>query len=176
MPKRKSYKCRHCDFETVEKVANWQHIRVHIRPEKLLACDSCQFVTEYKHHLEYHQRTNHTLYKPFKCDKCDYQCVNKSMLNSHMKSHSSVYQYHCSDCKYATKYVHSLKQHLRKYDHRDPHPHPAQLIVDVYGGKSGPESSNNSSSSSPLDQPCILDLRVHSKIIESTTGLSNSSY
>lgn len=40
------------------------------------------------------------------------------MLNSHMKSHTNVYQYRCSDCTYATKYCHSLKLHLRKYNHK----------------------------------------------------------
>ena len=44
--------------------------------------------------------------------------MNKSMLNSHMKSHTNVYQYRCSDCTYATKYCHSLKLHLRKYNHK----------------------------------------------------------
>lgn len=159
MPKqRRLWKCRHCGFETDKKVENWQHIRIHMRPEKLLACDSCQFVTEYKHHLEYHQR-NHSGYKPFKCDHCDYKCVNKSMLNSHMKSHSSVYQYQCGDCKYATKYVHSLKMHLRKYNHQ-----PAQLMIDVYGRKRGPKSTSSSASSSTQEQQCILDLRVDSKL------------
>ena len=180
---RRLYKCRHCPFETDKKVENWQHIRIHMRPEKLLACEveSCQFVTEYKHHLEYHQR-NHSGYKPFKCDSCDYQCVNKSMLNSHMKSHSSVYQYQCGDCKYATKYVHSLKMHLRKYNHQ-----PGQPMIDVYGRKRGPKSNSSSSSSthetsasagqsraqgtsqsqlkqqSPAQQ-CVLDLRVRTKL------------
>ena len=41
------------------------------------------------------------------------------MLNSHMKSHTNVYQYRCANCTYATKYCHSLKQHLKKYNH-DP--------------------------------------------------------
>lgn len=148
MPKeRKLYKCRHCGQETDSKVENWEHIRVHMRPEKLLACESCQFVTEYKHHLEYHQR-NHSGYKPFKCDNCDYQCVNKSMLNSHMKSHSSVYQYHCGDCKYATKYVHSLRMHLKKYNHLDE---SQQMMSSVEKTKQNQQ------------QPCILDLRVDSK-------------
>lgn len=40
------------------------------------------------------------------------------MLNSHMKSHTNVYQYRCADCTYATKYCHSLKLHLRKYQHK----------------------------------------------------------
>lgn len=157
MPKqRKLHKCRHCGFETEKKVENWQHIRVHIRPEKLLTCPDCQFVTEYKHHLEYHQR-NHSGYKPFKCENCNYQCVNKSMLNSHMKSHSSICQYQCGDCKYATKYVHSLKMHLHKYDH-----HPTQIMIDVCGPKSTSTNSPSSTSSSVQEQ-CVLDLRVDRK-------------
>lgn len=95
----------------------WQHARSHIKDEKLLQCPRCEFVTEYKHHLEYHLR-NHFGSKPFKCNKCNYSCVNKSMLNSHMKSHTNVYQYRCADCTYATKYCHSLKLHLRKYNHK----------------------------------------------------------
>ena len=39
------------------------------------------------------------------------------MLNSHMKSHTGIYQYRCASCSYATKYCHSLKLHLRKYEH-----------------------------------------------------------
>ena len=39
------------------------------------------------------------------------------MLNSHMKSHTSIYQYRCATCTYATKYCHSLKLHLKKYEH-----------------------------------------------------------
>ena len=95
----------------------WQHAKTHIKEEKLLQCPRCEFVTEYKHHLEYHLR-NHFGSKPFKCTKCNYSCVNKSMLNSHMKSHTNVYQYRCADCTYATKYCHSLKLHLRKYNHK----------------------------------------------------------
>lgn len=150
MPKQKRiYKCRHCAFKTDEKIENWQHIKVHIRPEKLLACETCQFVTEYKHHLEYHQR-KHSGFKPFKCDCCDYQCVNKSMLNSHMKSHSSVYQYQCGDCKYETKYVHSLKMHQKRHSQQTP---PSQ------------ETTNDSVNSVNSDH-CILDLRVNSKLVD----------
>ena len=54
----------------------------------------------------------------------NYACVNKSMLNSHMKSHTNVYQYRCADCTYATKYCHSLKLHLKKYNHK-----PATVCV-----------------------------------------------
>lgn len=154
MPKQRLYKCRHCGHETDKKVDNWQHIRVHVKPEKLLTCDSCQFVTEYKHHLEYHQR-NHAGFKPFKCDSCEYQCVNKSMLNSHMKSHSSIYQYQCGDCKYATKYVHSLKMHLKKYDHQPNN----QPTIDLYERKRVSTPSN-----SPIQDQCILDLRVKRSI------------
>ena len=95
----------------------WNHSRIHIKSEKILQCPKCPFVTEYKHHLEYHLR-NHFGSKPFKCEKCNYSCVNKSMLNSHMKSHTNVYQYRCADCTYATKYCHSLKLHLHKYNHK----------------------------------------------------------
>lgn len=161
MPKQKrSYKCRHCEFSTETKTENWQHIRQHMKPEKLLACQTCQFVTEYKHHLEYHQ-LNHSGYKPFKCDNCDYQCVNKSMLNSHLKSHSSIYQYQCNDCKYATKYVHSLKTHLKKYQHQ-----PTQLMLDIYSRKQGPKFSSSSSESNTStfqEEASILDLRIDKK-------------
>lgn len=50
-------------------------------------------------------------------------CVLQSMLNSHMKSHTNIYQYRCADCTYATKYCHSLKLHLRKYNHK-----PASIV------------------------------------------------
>lgn len=67
------------------------------------------------------------------------------MLNSHLKSHSTVYQYRCADCSYATKYCHSLKLHLRKYQHNpamvlnpDGTPNPLP-IIDVYGTRRGPK-------------------------------------
>ena len=104
------------------QVEFWDHARTHIKDDKILQCPKCPFVTEYKHHLEYHLR-NHFGSKPFRCNKCNYACVNKSMLNSHMKSHTNVYQYRCADCTYATKYCHSLKLHLRKYNH-----HPATVL------------------------------------------------
>ncbi|KAK3088653.1 hypothetical protein FSP39_021977 [Pinctada imbricata] len=117
MGRPKVFRCKQCNFETTEKTLFWQHAKTHIKEEKLLQCPRCEFVTEYKHHLEYHLR-NHFGSKPFKCNKCNYSCVNKSMLNSHMKSHTNVYQYRCADCTYATKYCHSLKLHLRKYNHK----------------------------------------------------------
>ncbi|XP_019873098.2 protein hunchback isoform X2 [Aethina tumida] len=142
--KRKLVKCRHCSETFTCKEDMWEHYRVHIKSEKLLACPHCPFVTEYKHHYEYHIR-NHDGSKPYKCEECSYECVSKSMLNSHMKSHSSVYQYHCRDCNYVAKYCHSLKQHLRKYSHRPgavlnpdgtPNPFP---VIDVYGTRRGPK-------------------------------------
>ncbi|XP_074657237.1 uncharacterized protein LOC141910398 [Tubulanus polymorphus] len=113
----KVYRCKQCEFTATTKVEFWVHARTHIKDDKVLQCPKCPFVTEYKHHLEYHLR-NHFGSKPFKCSKCNYSCVNKSMLNSHMKSHTNVYQYRCADCTYATKYCHSLKLHLRKYNHK----------------------------------------------------------
>ncbi|XP_064652851.1 uncharacterized protein LOC135503277 [Lineus longissimus] len=113
----KVYRCKQCEFVATTKVEFWVHAKMHIKEDKILQCPKCPFVTEYKHHLEYHLR-NHFGSKPFKCTKCNYSCVNKSMLNSHMKSHTNVYQYRCADCTYATKYCHSLKLHLRKYQHK----------------------------------------------------------
>ena len=97
----------------------WRHMRIHLKPEKLLACDQpgCEFVTDLKHHLEYHIRA-HAGSKPFKCNLCNYKCINKSMLNSHKKSHTNVYQYRCRDCQYASKYSHSLKLHLEGKIHK----------------------------------------------------------
>ncbi|XP_052260148.1 uncharacterized protein LOC127864529 isoform X2 [Dreissena polymorpha] len=118
MPGRpKVFRCKQCEFSSTDKIEFWTHSRSHIKEDKILQCPRCPFVTEYKHHLEYHLR-NHFGSKPFKCPKCNYACVNKSMLNSHMKSHTNVYQYRCADCTYATKYCHSLKLHLRKYNHK----------------------------------------------------------
>ncbi|XP_021365216.1 uncharacterized protein LOC110458014 isoform X2 [Mizuhopecten yessoensis] len=117
MGRPKVFRCKQCDFSAIEKEEFWSHARSHIKEDKILQCPRCPFVTEYKHHLEYHLR-NHFGSKPFKCNKCNYSCVNKSMLNSHMKSHTNVYQYRCADCTYATKYCHSLKLHLRKYNHK----------------------------------------------------------
>uniref|UniRef100_A0A915EEC0 C2H2-type domain-containing protein n=1 Tax=Ditylenchus dipsaci TaxID=166011 RepID=A0A915EEC0_9BILA len=111
----KSYKCKTCGLVTKSKEERWEHAKLHIPADKQLKCE-CGFVTEYKHHLEYHMR-NHNGSKPFKCNICNYVCVNKSMLNSHMKSHTPVYQFSCQNCTYKTKYCHSLKMHLRKYNH-----------------------------------------------------------
>ncbi|XP_032682625.1 protein hunchback-like [Odontomachus brunneus] len=141
--KVKTFSCKHCDFKTVTKLEYWSHIRTHIKSSKLMSCYRCPFVTEYKHHLQYHL-LNHTGAKPYKCTICGYTCVNKAMLNSHMKSHSSVYQYRCKDCDYVTKYCHTLKQHLRKLNHK-----PAAIlnvdgtlspaVIDVYGTRRGPK-------------------------------------
>ncbi|PSN42713.1 hypothetical protein C0J52_14305 [Blattella germanica] len=142
--KVKTQKCKQCSFVALTKEEFWNHSRVHIKADKLLTCPWCPFVTEYKHHLDYHLR-NHANSKPFKCPHCKYSCVNKSMLNSHLKSHSAIYQYRCASCTYITKYCHSLKLHLRKYDHKPamvlnpdgtPNPHP---IIDVYGTRRGPK-------------------------------------
>lgn len=141
--KARKHRCKQCPFVATSKQDFWEHSKEHIKSEKLLTCPKCNFVTEYKHHLEYHLR-NHFGSKPFKCAKCNYSCVNKSMLNSHMKSHSNIYQYRCADCSYATKYCHSLKLHLRKYQHKPatvlnldgtPNPYP---VIDVYGTRRGP--------------------------------------
>ncbi|EFN78945.1 Protein hunchback [Harpegnathos saltator] len=134
--KMKTFPCKNCDFKAVTKLEYWGHIRIHIKPGKLMSCYKCPFVTEYKHHLEYHL-LNHTGAKPYKCPTCSYTCVNKSMLNSHMKSHSSIYQYRCKDCEYATKYCHTLKQHLRKYRHQPAAVLNADgtlspVVIDVY--------------------------------------------
>ena len=171
--KSRKYKCKQCDFVATCKQEFWDHSKEHIKSEKLLTCPRCNFVTEYKHHLEYHLR-NHFGSKPFKCGKCNYSCVNKSMLNSHMKSHSNIYQYRCADCSYATKYCHSLKLHLRKYQHKPatvlnldgtPNPYP---VIDVYGTRRGPRPKKSKDSKhlqnnqkspqieSTLPQPSLL--------------------
>lgn len=145
--KIKKYKCKQCLYVSVTKVDFWDHVRTHMKPEKILQCKKCPFITEYKHHLEYHIR-NHDNSKPFRCPQCNYSCVNKSMLNSHLKSHSNVLQYRCADCNYATKYCHSLKLHLRKYTHKpdvvlnlDGTPNPLP-IIDVYGTRRGPKTKS----------------------------------
>lgn len=157
MPKQGIYKCKHCCYETNKKENTWQHIKLHIKPDKLLACDKCEFVTQYKHHLEYHER-KHAGIKPFKCGSCDYRCLNKSMLNSHLKSHSSIYPYQCGDCPYLTKYSHSLKQHLSKYNHMPNAPGSGPP-------SSGPPSSGPPSSVASSTTQDVLDLRVDSKLM-----------
>lgn len=144
------YPCRQCDFVGYKKNELWRHNKIHIKAEKQLQCEKCDFVTEYKHHYEYHVR-NHFGSKPFKCSKCNYSCVNKSMLNSHSKSHSNIYQYRCANCSYATKYCHSLKLHLRKYEHTpatvlnsDGTPNPGP-IIDIYGTRRGPRTKKRKS-------------------------------
>lgn len=140
----KSFRCKQCNFLATTKCEYWEHNKSHMSPDKILKCPKCPFITEYKHHLEYHLR-NHAGSKPFKCEKCSYRCVNKSMLNSHLKSHSGVYQYSCASCRYVTKYIHSLKLHLRKKNHipamvlnPDGTPNP-QAMIDIYGSKRGPK-------------------------------------
>ncbi|XP_044751261.1 protein hunchback isoform X2 [Coccinella septempunctata] len=142
--KIKTVKCKQCKLVFKTKLEFWTHQREHIKPERRLECVKCPFVTEYKHHLEYHIR-NHGGEKPFQCKECDYKCVNKSMLNSHMKSHSNIYQYRCASCHYSSKYCHSLKLHLRKYNHQpamvlnpDGTPNPLP-VIDVYGTRRGPK-------------------------------------
>ncbi|KAL5273553.1 hb family protein [Megaselia abdita] len=190
--KMKNYKCKSCGFTAITKVSFWTHMRSHMKPEKVLQCPKCPFVTELKHHLEYHIR-KHKNIKPFQCDKCNYSCVNKSMLNSHRKSHSSVYQYRCADCDYATKYCHSFKLHLRKYDHKpgmvldeEGIPNPS-IVIDVYGTRRGPKMKGGISTPSvshrrivPDQKPSLSDLKIPFSHLptspaKSTTS-SNSEY
>ncbi|XP_036342799.1 protein hunchback [Rhagoletis pomonella] len=174
--KMKNYKCKSCGMIAITKVSFWEHARTHMKPEKILQCPKCPFVTELKHHLEYHIRKHKNL-KPFQCDKCSYTCVNKSMLNSHRKSHSTVYQYRCADCDYATKYCHSFKLHLRKYDHKpglvldeEGIPNPS-VVIDVYGTRRGPKSKssgtnnkrNNSTNSSNASNERLTVKSAHIK-------------
>ncbi|CAI4225539.1 unnamed protein product [Auanema sp. JU1783] len=142
--KIKQLKCKQCPHISYSKDDQWAHARTHIPADKQMNCPKCNFVTEYKHHLEYHIR-NHLGSKPFQCKKCSYQCVNKSMLNSHMKSHTNVYQFRCMDCTYATKYCHSLKLHLRKYEHRRV-PEGVEVGDPSPGSSSQAESTGTSSS------------------------------
>lgn len=95
----------------------WKHLGEAHFKENALRCEFCPFVTRYRHHFEYHLR-NHFGEKPYRCDKCEYKCVNKSMLASHQKSHTNVYQYKCDTCGYASKYYHSMKQHIDKTQHK----------------------------------------------------------
>ncbi|XP_055948387.1 uncharacterized protein LOC129981541 [Argiope bruennichi] len=144
--------CKICNnFTGNSKMEYYAHLRdVHSETGKLLHCDLCPFIALYKHHLEYHFR-NHYGSKPYKCDRCDYSCVNRSMLNSHYKSHSDVYQYSCKNCSYMTKYLHSLKMHLRKYNHqpgRVLNPDGSvnsNTIIDVHGKRRGPKSKKRKS-------------------------------
>uniref|UniRef100_T1JC63 Protein hunchback n=2 Tax=Strigamia maritima TaxID=126957 RepID=T1JC63_STRMM len=149
--KIKTYRCKQCSFMATTKTDFWEHSKTHIKAEKLLTCPKCPFVTEYKHHLEYHLR-NHFGSKPFKCDQCTYSCVNKSMLNSHMKSHSNIYQFQCADCSYATKYCHSLKLHLRKYQHKAAHSSiDLNPNMDVFGNrKTRVKTKNNNDNNNQL--------------------------
>lgn len=95
----------------------WKHLGEAHFKENALRCEFCPFVTRYRHHFEYHLR-NHFGEKPYRCDKCEYKCVNKSMLASHQKSHTNIYQYKCDTCGYASKYYHSMKQHIDKTQHK----------------------------------------------------------
>lgn len=115
--RRKSFKCKKCNFVATAKLDLWEHSRIHIPATKLRACPSCSFVTEYQAHLAYHMR-NHSDSKPFQCDKCGYSCINKFMLASHLKTHSTVCQFRCADCSYATRWRNSFKSHLRKNGHK----------------------------------------------------------
>lgn len=155
--KIKQNKCKQCDFVGDTKLSFWEHIKVHIKPEKMLLCPKCPFVTEYKHHLEYHI-LKHNGSKPIGCTECNYTCVNRSMLTSHLKSHSNIYPYRCIDCNYATKYCHSLKLHLRKLNHQpamvlnpDGTPSPSP-IIDVYGTRRGPKNRSSHKQSQTAKQ------------------------
>uniref|UniRef100_A0A8D9FBD8 Protein hunchback n=1 Tax=Cacopsylla melanoneura TaxID=428564 RepID=A0A8D9FBD8_9HEMI len=145
--KRTNYKCKKCSLTFKNKDEYYVHQRDnHIKREKLLECKLCPFVTEYKHHHEYHIK-NHFKMKPFKCSysNCKYSCNNQSMLNSHVKSHKSFYQFHCKNCNYATKYMHSFKLHLRKNNHEkgitlnEDGSVNNDIIIDIHGTRRGPK-------------------------------------
>lgn len=145
--RRTSYKCKKCVLTFNNKDEYYVHQKDnHIKREKLLECKLCPFVTEYKHHHEYHIK-NHFKMKPFKCSysNCKYSCNNQSMLNSHVKSHKSFYQFHCKNCNYATKYMHSFKLHLRKNNHEkgitlnEDGSVNNDIIIDIHGTRRGPK-------------------------------------
>ena len=122
-----------------QKIKKWEHDRLIMPKNKQFTCNKCPFVTLYKHHLLYHETKKHTTFRPFQCKMCKYASVNKATLNSHMKytlnfyfelmqginfkakafrSHSNEFHFGCQDCPYQTKYSHSLKKHLSKYNHK----------------------------------------------------------
>ncbi|GFY43472.1 hypothetical protein TNIN_119651 [Trichonephila inaurata madagascariensis] len=153
--KPKKTKCKLCDQVLNCKNDYYNHLKaVHANSGRLLLCNEgrCNFVALYKHHLEYHLRIHYGS-KPYKCEKCPYLCINRSMLNSHYKSHSNVYQYSCQDCTYATKYLHSLKLHLRKYRHNAAaalNPDGSinkNFIIDINGRRRGPKNKKQKAES-----------------------------
>ncbi|CAG9534647.1 unnamed protein product [Cercopithifilaria johnstoni] len=170
--KPKTYKCKQCCHISTSKEEQWAHARTHIPVEKQLGCTRCGFVTEYKHHLEYHLR-NHMGSKPFHCKKCAYSCVNKSMLNSHMKSHTNIYQFRCRDCTYATKYCHSLKLHLRKYNHNratDVTDSAVSIAVSATAGTSN--LCNGSAQAVTESDDTTMRRRSESLVVQSGDGSS----
>ncbi|GFR14666.1 hypothetical protein TNCT_104141 [Trichonephila clavata] len=153
--KPKKTKCKLCDQVLNCKNDYYNHLKAaHANSGRLLLCNEgeCNFVALYKHHLEYHLR-RHYGSKPYKCEKCSYTCINRSMLNSHYKSHSNLYPYSCEDCTYVTKYLHSLKLHLRKYRHNAaPVRNPdgsinKNLVIDINGRRRGPKNKKQKAKS-----------------------------
>ncbi|KAI5693664.1 hypothetical protein M8J75_003243 [Diaphorina citri] len=167
--KRTSYKCKKCSVTFKNKDEYYVHQREkHIKREKLLECKLCPFVTEYKHHHEYHIK-NHFKMKPFKCSysNCKYSCNNQSMLNSHVKSHKSFYQFHCKNCNYATKYMHSFKLHLRKNNHEkgitlnEDGSVNNDIIIDIHGTRRGPKRKSRK-----LDENALQNINNNNCITE----------
>lgn len=167
--KRTNYKCKKCTLTFKDKDEYYVHQKEnHIKPEKLLECKLCPFVTEYKHHHEYHIK-NHFKMKPFKCSysNCKYSCNNQSMLNSHVKSHKSFYQFHCKNCNYATKYMHSFKLHLRKNNHEkgitlnEDGSVNNDIIIDIHGTRRGPKRKSRK-----LDEITLQNINNNNCITE----------
>ncbi|GFT26463.1 hypothetical protein NPIL_274271 [Nephila pilipes] len=169
--------CKLCDVFVGEcKAEYYIHLdAAHSDSGRLLRCPECIFIAVYKHHFEYHVKL-HNGEKPYKCDKCFYECVNKSMLNSHYKSHSNIYQYSCKNCPYVTKYLHSLKMHLRKYNHK-----PGQTlnsdgsvntssVIDVHGRRRGPKNKKQKAGSESNKKTNDISLS------KNTPSSSSSSY
>lgn len=142
--KKGPFTCKRCEVVSESLEEKWEHAKTHIPVTKLLRCSKCLFVTEYKNNLQYHLLT-HSGAKPFLCDLCEYACVSRSALASHVKypfneldffntllfrSHTQAFPYKCQDCKYRTKYCHSLKIHVTKYGHhRAPQRQPMVCVV-----------------------------------------------